>query len=184
MSKDFSAYLAELRDKLNSVATVSEEKDIAYGHQFKVVQGSEKVVLTAYDGKKGRRLVWGGAASELQNALQAAVEGKPVSFLAEENTEWQGMWAGSDESGKGDFFGPLVVAAVIVDDTTAAKLQAAGVKDCKMLSDKKVLQLEDVIRENVVDSVVLELKPHIYNMRYEQVKAEGDNLNQLLGYGQ
>ena len=40
MSKDFSAYLAELRDKLNSVATVSEEKDIAYGHQFKVVQGS------------------------------------------------------------------------------------------------------------------------------------------------
>ena len=29
MSKDFSAYLAELRDKLNSVATVSEEKDIA-----------------------------------------------------------------------------------------------------------------------------------------------------------
>ena len=183
MSNDFSAYLADLRDKLNSVAAVSEEKDIAYGHQFKVVQGSEKVVLTAYDGKKGRRLVWGGATSELQNALQAAVEGKTVSFLAEENTEWQGMWAGSDESGKGDFFGPLVVAAVIVDDTTAAKLQAAGVKDCKMLSDKKVLQLEDVIKENVVDSVVLELKPHIYNMRYEQVKAEGDNLNQLLGYG-
>ncbi|MBQ5625125.1 MAG: hypothetical protein IIU95_05315, partial [Phascolarctobacterium sp.] len=117
MSNDFSAYLADLRDKLNSVATVSEEKDIAYGHQFKVVQGSEKVVLTAYDGKKGRRLVWGGAASELQSILQAAVEGKPVSFLAEENTQWQGMWAGSDESGKGDFFGPLVVAAVIVDDT-------------------------------------------------------------------
>ena len=44
MSNDFSAYLADLRDKLNRVATVSEEKDIAYGHQFKVVQGSEKVV--------------------------------------------------------------------------------------------------------------------------------------------
>ena len=183
MSNDFSAYLAELREKLNSVAPVGAEKDIAYGHQFTVLRGSEKAVLTAYDGKKGRRLVWGGAASELQSALQAAVEGKPQSFLATENTEWQGMWAGSDESGKGDFFGPLVVAAVIVDETTAARLQAAGVKDCKQLSDKKVLLLEEVIKENVVDSAVLELKPHIYNMRYNQVKAEGDNLNQLLGYG-
>lgn len=183
MSNDFSAYLAELRDKLNSVAPVSAEKDINYGHQFMVVRGSEKAVLTAYDGKKGRRLVWGGAETELRSALQSAVEGKPVSFLAQDETAWQGMWAGSDESGKGDFFGPLVVAAVIVDDTTAAKLQAAGVKDCKLLSDKKILQLEDVIKETVVDSAVLELKPHIYNMRYEQVKAEGDNLNQLLGYG-
>ncbi len=183
MSNDFAAYLAELREKLNSVASVSEEKDIAYGHQFKVVRGSDKAVLTVYDGKKGRRLVWGGAASELQSALQAAVEGKPVSFLAQDVPTWQGMWAGSDESGKGDFFGPLVVAAVIVDDTTADKLQKAGVKDCKQLSDKKVLQLEEVIKENVVDSAVLELKPHIYNMRYEQVKSEGDNLNHLLGYG-
>lgn len=183
MSNDFSAYLAELREKLNSVAPVSAEKDIPYGHQFTVLRGSEKSVLTAYDGKKGRRLVWGGAVSELQSALQAAVEGKPQSFLAGKNTEWQGMWAGSDESGKGDFFGPLVVAAVIVDETTVAKLQAAGVKDCKQLSDKNVLLLEEVIKENVVDSAVLELKPHIYNMRYNQVKAEGDNLNQLLGYG-
>ena len=131
MSNDFSAYLAELREKLNSVAPVSSEKDIAYGHQFTVILGKEKAVLTAYNGKKGRHLVWGGAASELQSALQAAVEEKPQAFLATENTEWQGMWAGSDESGKGDFFGPLVVAAVIVDETTAAKLQAAGVKDCK-----------------------------------------------------
>ena len=183
MSNDFAAYLAALREKLNSVASVSEEKDIAYGHQFKIVHGSEKAVLTAYDGKKGRRLVWGGAESALRSELQAVVEGKPVSFLAQDVSVWQGMWAGSDESGKGDFFGPLVVAAVIVDETTAEKLQKAGVKDCKLLSDKKILQLEDVIKENVVDSAVLELKPHIYNMRYEQVKAEGDNLNQLLGYG-
>lgn len=183
MSNDFSAYLAELREKLNSVAPVVEEKDVPYGHQFKVAQGNEKAVLTAYDGKKGRRLVWGGSETALRSNLQSAVEGKPISFLAQDENAWQGMWAGSDESGKGDFFGPLVVAAVIVDDTTAAKLQAEGVKDCKQLSDKKVLQLEEVIRNNVIDSVVLELKPHIYNMRYEQVKAEGDNLNQLLGYG-
>ena len=95
MSNDFTAYLAELREKLNSVASVSEEKDIAYGHQFKIVRGSEKAVLTAYDGKKGRRLVWGGAESALRSELQAVVEGKPVSFLAQDVPVWQGMWAGS-----------------------------------------------------------------------------------------
>ena len=95
----------------------------------------------------------------------------------------RGKWAGSDESGKGDFFGPLVVSAVVVDDGTAAKLAAAGVKDCKLLSDKKILELEDVIKANVIDFSVLELKPKVYNMRYAQVMAQGGKLNQLLGYG-
>ncbi len=78
---------------------------------------------------------------------------------------------GSDESGKGDFFGSLVIAAVVVDDTTAGKLQAAGVKDCKLLTDKKILALEDVIKNTVVEFSVLELKPKFYNLRYEQVAA-------------
>ena len=95
----------------------------------------------------------------------------------------RGLWAGSDESGKGDFFGPLVVAACVVDDSTAGKLAAAGVKDCKLLTDKKILELEDVIKATVVDYSVLELKPKVYNLRYEQVVAQGGKLNQLLGYG-
>ena len=70
-----------------------------------------------------------------------------------------------------------------MDNTTAAKLQAAGVKDCKLLTDKKILELEDVIKSTVVDFSVLELKPKIYNLRYEQVAAAGGKLNQLLGYG-
>ena len=106
--------------------------------------------------------------------LQSAAAGAMVT---------NGLWAGSDESGKGDFFGSLVVAATVVDSTTAAKLQAAGVKDCKLLTDKKILELEDVIKSTVVDYSVLELKPKIYNLRYEQVAAAGGKLNQLLGYG-
>ncbi|MFR4384006.1 MAG: ribonuclease HIII [Phascolarctobacterium sp.] len=93
------------------------------------------------------------------------------------------LWAGSDESGKGDFFGSLVIAAVVVDDTTAGKLQAAGVKDCKLLTDKKILALEDVIKNTVVEFSVLELKPKFYNLRYEHVAAQGGKLNQLLGLG-
>lgn len=45
------------------------------------------------------------------------------------------------------------------------------------------MELEDVIKATVVDYSVLELKPQFYNLRYEQVAAQGGKLNQLLGYG-
>lgn len=184
---DFSQYLDQVRAKLTGAGTVSGEKDINYGHQFTIIKGSDKAVLTVYNGKKGRRLVWGGADSPLQRQLIELVEGKAGSFLEADAAgampQFNGIWAGSDESGKGDFFGPLVVAAVVVDNTTAAKLRAAGVKDCKLLSDKKILELEDVIKASVIDSSVLELKPRAYNLRYSQVTANGENLNQLLSYG-
>ena len=70
-----------------------------------------------------------------------------------------------------------------MDNSTADRLRAAGVKDCKLLTDKKILELEDIIKASVVDYSVLELKPRVYNLRYEQVAAQGGKLNQLLGYG-
>ena len=47
-------------------------------------------------------------------------------------------WAGVDESGKGDYFGPLVSAAVVVTPHAAAELAAAGVQDSKRLTDTRV----------------------------------------------
>lgn len=181
---DFMQYLAELRNKLSEVAAVSAEKDIAYGHQFTMLKGEEKVTLTAYNGKKGRKLVWGGSSGSLSAALQAAVNGGQVETQDSlQQKQFSGICAGSDESGKGDFFGPLVVAAVAVDNATATKLSAVGVKDCKLLTDKKILELETAIKEIALSYSVLELKPEIYNLRYEQVRKEGGNLNRLLGYG-
>ncbi len=179
---DFETYLAELRGKIKSIASIKEEKPINYGYQFKVERNGEKATLTAYNGKGGRKLVWGGAENSLRADLEELIVGRNTSHSTEASL-WHGKWAGSDESGKGDFFGPLVVAAVIVDATTAEKLHTAGVKDCKLLSDKKILELEEVIKKNVVDYSVLELKPQFYNLRYEQLKAQGENLNQLLSSG-
>src|SRR5207253_9176080 len=50
-------------------------------------------------------------------------------------------WIGTDESGKGDYFGPLVSAAVYVDDQILELLAALGVKDSKLLSDKRAREL-------------------------------------------
>ncbi len=180
---DFTAWLAELRSALATVQPVDEEKDIAYGHQFTVRRGREKTLLSVYNGKKGRKLVWGGSGGSLQNDLRAAVCGGQAVDLAGGSAFSDSSWAGSDESGKGDFFGPLVVAAGGGDAAAAESLRAAGVIDCKQLSDKKVLELAMLIKDSVPASSVLELQPQAYNLRYRQLAAKQENLNQLLGYG-
>ena len=186
--KAFADYLAEAAEKIRQDGfSIVKDKPINYGQQIAVQFCEAKASVNIYNGKKGLTHVYNGD-SALKQRLMLLLEGvqnasEELQPAAAGATVSNGLWAGSDESGKGDFFGSLVVAATVVDNTTAAKLQAAGVKDCKLLTDKKILELEDVIKATVVDYSVLELKPKIYNLRYEQVAAAGGKLNQLLGYG-
>jgi len=85
---------------------------------------------------------------------------------------------GSDESGKGDFFGPLVVAAVLVDKENIEILQKAGIKDCKKVDDKFINKMSAVIKNNCVFSVIT-INPAKYNELYQKLK----NLNLLLAWG-
>lgn len=87
-------------------------------------------------------------------------------------------WIGSDESGKGDYFGPLVTAGVLVDSATAGLLQEYGVKDSKRLSDNTVKELAARIRETCPCSVVA-IGPAKYNELYNKI----GNLNRLLAWG-
>ena len=54
---------------------------------------------------------------------------------------------GTDESGKGDFFGPLVIAGVLADEKSAQYFRELGIKDSKKLSDKKMLMLAAEIKK-------------------------------------
>lgn len=85
---------------------------------------------------------------------------------------------GVDESGKGDFFGPLVIAGVMVDEKTAEKFAALGIKDSKKITDKKILTLEPIIKESAPHTVVA-----ISNGRYNEMYASIKNLNKLLAWG-
>lgn len=180
--EQFSAYLAGAKKKLSAELPIAAEKKINYGYQYTVKLAEAKLTLNIYNGKKGLNIVYSGDSALAERAA-ALLEGRRAQAAAPATFVTDGLWAGSDESGKGDFFGSLVVAAVVVDNSTADKLRAAGVKDCKLLTDKKILELEDIIKASVVDYSVLELKPCVYNLRYEQVAAQGGKLNQLLGYG-
>lgn len=83
---------------------------------------------------------------------------------------------GVDESGKGDYFGPLVIAACYVGDVQEALLD--GVADSKKLTDAKVLALEPEIKRVCPHSVVTVL-PTKYNELYENFR----NLNTFLAWG-
>jgi ribonuclease HIII len=88
---------------------------------------------------------------------------------------------GVDESGKGDFFGPLVISGVYVDRGVGRKLLDSGVIDSKRIgSDARIRALADTIRKSsqgLVETVLI--GPAKYNELYEKF----GNLNELLGWG-
>jgi ribonuclease HIII len=88
---------------------------------------------------------------------------------------------GVDESGKGDFFGPLVIAGAYVDRGIARKLLDAGVQDSKRIgSDARIRALAQTIRKtagSLIETVLI--GPEKYNELYEKF----GNLNSLLGWG-
>ena len=88
---------------------------------------------------------------------------------------------GVDESGKGDFFGPLVIAGVFVDAAIARKFLDAGVQDSKRIgSDAKIRALVKTIRETPGAATdVVSIGPERYNVLYQKF----GNLNKLLGWG-
>src|SRR5262249_36021759 len=97
----------------------------------------------------------------------------------------KGAYIGTDESGKGDYFGPLVTAGVLVTDQTAAILVELGVMDSKKLTDRQIGELYEQIRAVVSDKaiVTVEMGPAKYNELYGRFKTNGKNLNHLLAWG-
>src|ERR1051326_1537168 len=88
---------------------------------------------------------------------------------------------GIDESGKGDFFGPLVIAGAFTDRAIARKFLENGIQDSKRIgSDAKIRALAKLIRQTpgIAFDVVL-IGPERYNDLYEKF----GNLNSLLGWG-
>jgi ribonuclease HIII len=93
-------------------------------------------------------------------------------------------YIGTDESGKGDYFGPLVVAAVWVDEDIQKRLELIGVRDSKTLTDLKCRDLATKIRELCRGKYEeVEIPPDKYNELYNQFRREGKNLNNLLAWG-
>lgn len=87
---------------------------------------------------------------------------------------------GVDESGKGDFFGPLVVAGVFTDAALARRLKDIGVADSKRItSDARIRKLAKEIRQCGAPHEIVVISP----ARYNELIAKMGSVNALLAWG-
>ncbi len=94
--------------------------------------------------------------------------------------EWN-RWIGTDESGKGDYFGPLVVAGVYVDAECRADLLDMEITDGKKISNTRIRKLADWMWKHYERHIVVEQKmPDKYNNQYDELKDRGENSSRIL----
>lgn len=138
---------------------------------------NKEVNVTLYN--KGKLVIQGKGTQDfvqffLEPEILKKIEfGYEAHFAVEEGVSHIGV----DESGKGDYFGPLVIASVYVEKEQLGILLDAGVKDSKKLSEKVIARLSKMIRCQCPFSLVV-IGPEKYNQLYEKIK----NLNKLLAW--
>ncbi len=169
---------------------VSEYKIINFGIQFRIYKGSWSGLIRIYENKKGTiKIDYSQLKGDGELALvRHLIEGKEVSVPSSESPRsvisTDEAAIGTDESGKGDYFGPLVSAGVFVDNNSSSELIKIGVRDSKKNSDQKNTELADKIMEICKGKFsVIEIPPEKYNDLYAQFVREGKNLNSLLAWG-
>ena len=105
------------------------------------------------------------------------VTGPKASEFVRQYTEHLILVAGTDEAGKGDVFGPLVIAAVLLTPYQERLLRREGVRDSKKMSPSQVTELAGYVRQHYPTETLV-LMPEEYNEAYETHK----NLNRLLAW--
>lgn len=125
----------------------------------------------------GKLVVQGSAMREfIENYLEPELLGE-VRYGYESHLADPTARIGIDESGKGDFFGPLSVAGLFAEGSSVGALIEMGVKDSKQLSDATILKLASRLRTNYVHHII-RLNPEKYNELYQRF----GNLNSLLAW--
>ena len=145
----------------------------------------EKFNATLYEKEKhGRRKLCvqgSGAADFVTFVLEPQVLGEArLGYEEVLDPELCSAHAGSDESGKGDYFGPLVVACVYTDEELSRAMRELGAKDCKRMSDAAVLAVGAKLRALLGPRryQTVKLSPSTYNRLYAKIA----NINRLLAW--
>lgn len=188
MEKAIEQVLADLLGRLaQSGVRVEEQASLQYGWQLRLALQDEKAVLNIYySSKKGISLVLGGKTNtQLRSILQEITNkytSQKVAQTPEAKHSWED-WIGSDESGKGDYFGPLVVCSFRADKDVEKRLWKLGVMDSKLLKDHQIKDIARKIYQEFggrMNGILL--KPMTYNRIIEDMKNQGRNLNDLLAW--
>lgn len=160
-------------------------RGIDHGTQYDLLRDGETAKLNVY---KTGKISTGGRASGLRDLLEGWRTSQTQPARARPSARPMGAGPvldgtprlGIDEAGKGDYFGPLVVAGVrISDEEEARQLQEIGVRDSKELRASGIHRIADLILKTVGQNNVhvISLSPQEYETR----RAAAGNVNRLLG---
>jgi len=164
---------------LNTGYSVSDVKKEVYSYSMEVSEKNEKLKVLVYFGKKGiKQDLQGNNSANLFKSLQSIIFGEKL-FNEETGFTEPDVYIGTDESGKGDYFGPLVTAGVLINADSKSTLKKIGVRDSKELSDFAIKQMANQIRKIAKDNFsIIRINPEKYNSLYSKI----GNVNNLLGW--
>jgi ribonuclease HIII len=173
--------IEKFHSKLSSLKfIVSSIERKEFNFEFTVKEAKDNIKVQVYFGKKGIKIVsQGNINSHLYKQVKEVIQDEfELNFrvkVLEEPTEY----IGTDECGKGDFFGPLVIAAVYVNKKTLIELKKIGVRDSKELNDSQIHNLSLLIKKIINDNYeIVQINPEKYNQLYNSFK----NLNEMLNW--
>lgn len=172
-----SAQVSKLREIL-------EEQGFEFVEKAYTIFAGKKGKLNISVYEKGPKVLIQGKDTEdfIRFTLEPLVLGEAKLGYEEINDpEHFAPHFGIDESGKGDFFGPLVIAGVYTDAEITRSLIKAGITDSKKITTPtKIRQLAAVIKSTPgIEFDVIALRPEKYNELYASFK----NLNRMLAWG-
>lgn len=200
-----AALRQQIKEQFEAIRPSQTKTEQYCDYSFVFENGKEKLIIKQYN--SGKLQLQGYAGPLYRQALDIIITKYNLQYpsaglriedyLASERAEatpdhtasveevavsWPHI--GTDESGKGDYFGPLVIVGVWADESLARALAGIGVRDSKKLSDAQCQKLASEIRElcrGKYHPVVI--SPERYNQLHEQLVSEKRNLNHLLAWG-
>ncbi len=169
----------EQQEKLAAVLASGNYRPATVPHTRIAVQ-AEDCNVNLY--KSGKLLIQGkGAQAFVEFVLEPLVlQEARLGYEAELDPAARMPHLGVDESGKGDFFGPMVIAAAYVDEPLYDAMETLGVKDSKAISsDKKAMALGQEIRKLLGSRCdIIKIGPAAYNRLYATMRS----VNRILAW--
>jgi ribonuclease HIII len=183
--KVLASYTAKLDDaQIKKLGALLEARgwmpfEVGYTH-FAYKADHLKVNVSAYT--SGKVVVAGkGTEDFVRDVLESEITGAAkLGYDEVLHPDWFEPHAGLDESGKGDFFGPVIAATVIADKSAIEAWRKAGVQDSKKIAETQIIKLDKLIRgtHGAVARVCFCGMPK-YN---DLMSRPGANLNRLLAW--
>ena len=185
MHKEIEKYLSHLLPELQKAGiSIDEQQEIDYGVQLRVSRHNYKSILNIYySNKNGISAVPMGTNNPLKKLLVDLCRfQEELIFKMPPIHNWA-AWIGSDECGKGDYFGPLVVCAFAIEKKQEKEFKQIGVIDSKKLKTDDINRIAKYLYKNYAKSInCIVIKPEKYNELITKFKQEGKSLDDLLAW--